>query len=54
MKKQLDKNIKLFESDWGGEYLSGDFDKYFLYNGSLSQLLTPGMSQQNSLVERRN
>ena len=38
MKKQLDKNIKSLQSDRGGEYLSGDFDKYLLDNGILSQL----------------
>ena len=43
--KQLDKNIKLFWSDRGDEYLSSDFDKYLLDNGILSQLLAPSMSQ---------
>ena len=41
--KQLDKNIKLFRSNSGGEYLFGDFDKYLLDNEILSQLLAPGM-----------
>ena len=34
--KQLDKNIKLLRSNRGGEYLSGDFDKFLLDNGILS------------------
>ena len=53
-KKQIDKNIKLFRSNQGGEYLFGDFDKYLLDNGILSQLLAQGMPQQNGVVERRN
>ena len=43
--KQLDKNIKSLRLDQGGEYLSGDFNKYLLDNGILSQLLASGMSQ---------
>ena len=30
--KQLDKNIKSLQFDQGGEYLSGDFNKYLLDN----------------------
>ena len=39
---QLNKNIN-FWSDRGGEYLSGDFNKYLLDNRILSQLSSPGM-----------
>ena len=53
MKKQLDKNIKLFRSYQGGWYLSCDFDKYLLKNEILSQLSVPGMPQQNGVIERR-
>ena len=43
--KQLDKNIKLLQSNRGDEYFFGDFDKYMLDNGILSQLSALVMSQ---------
>ena len=52
MKKQLDKNIKLLWSNWGGEYLSDDFNKYLLDNEILSQLSVQGMPQQNGVVKK--
>ena len=54
MKKQLDKNIKLLQSDRDGDYLFGYFNKYLFDNGMLSQLSEPGIPQQNSVAERRN
>ena len=47
-------NIKSLRFDRSDEYLSGDFDKYLLDNRILSQLLAPGMTQKNSVAERRN
>ena len=52
IEKQLDINIKSLWSDRGGEYLSGDFDKYLLDNGILSQLSALGMPQQSGVVEK--
>ena len=41
-------------SDRGDEYLSTDFMGYLSENGILSHLSTPGMPQQNGVIERRN
>ena len=54
VEKKLDKNIKSFHFNRGDEYLSGDFDKYLLDNGILSQLSAPGMSQQNGVMDIKN
>ena len=52
--KQLGKSLKILRSDRGGEYLDTEFKDHLLEHGILSQLTTPGTSQQNSVVERRN
>ena len=43
----------MVQSDQGDEYLFAEFDKHLLDNEILSQLSTPGMPQQNGMVERR-
>ena len=36
VEKQLGKSIKTLRSDWGGEYLSQEFQSYLRDNGILS------------------
>ena len=36
VENQLDKRIKVIRSDWGGEYLLGDFKDYLTQNGIVS------------------
>ena len=53
-KKQLDKNIKKFQSDRGGKFLLGDFKEYLVENEIISQLTVPRTPQQNGVAEMRN
>ena len=52
VENQLDKRIKVIRSDWGGEYLLGDFKDYLTQNGIVSQLTAPRTPQQNGVAER--
>ncbi|KAL0354711.1 UNVERIFIED_CONTAM: hypothetical protein Sradi_3918000 [Sesamum radiatum] len=45
--------IKKLRSDWGGEYLSGEFIVYLKENGILSQWTPRGTLQLNGMAERR-
>ena len=54
VENQLGKCIKVIRSDWGGEYLLGDFKDYLTQNEIVSQLTVAGTPQQNGVVERRN
>ena len=54
VENQLGKRIKAIWSDWGGEYLHGDFKDYITQDGLVSQLTALGTPQQNSVLERRN
>ena len=42
VENQLGKRIKAIQSNWGGEYLLGNFKDYLTENGIISQLTTPG------------
>ena len=42
VENQLGKCIKTIRSDWGCEYLIGDFKDYLTQNGIVSQLTAPG------------
>ena len=50
----LGKTIKTFRSDREGEYMDLRFQDYMIEHGITSQLLAPGMPQQNGVSERRN
>jgi len=54
VQNQLGKKIKFFRSDRGGEYMSHEFDDHLKSCGVVPQLTPLGMSQRNSVLERRN
>ena len=54
VESQLGKRIKAIRSNWGGEYLLGDFKDYLTEHGIISQLTSLGSPQQNGVAERRN
>jgi transposase InsO family protein len=54
VKNQLGKNVKVFRTDQGGEYLSGEFRGYLKAHGIVPQLTPLGMPQWNGVSERRN
>ena len=41
----LDKTIKIFQSDQGGEYMDLNFQNYMIEHGISSQLLAPDTPQ---------
>jgi transposase InsO family protein len=49
VENQLGKKIKVFRTDRGGEYLSGDFREYLKEHGIVPQLNPPGTPQWNSV-----
>ncbi|KAK9211490.1 hypothetical protein WN943_000867 [Citrus x changshan-huyou] len=50
----FEKNIKVFQSDGGGEFGSKEFQEYLLNHGIKSQKSCPGTPQQNSVTERKH
>jgi transposase InsO family protein len=54
VEKQTRKSIKILRSDQGGEYKSGDFNKYCKDNGIVQQFTVPHTPQQNGVAERKN
>lgn len=54
LKNQFEKNIKVFQSDGGGEFGSKEFQEYLLNHGIKSQKSCPGTPQQNGVAERKH
>lgn len=51
---QMEVKIKSLRTDWGGEYINNDFDKFLLENGISHQKSAVYSPQQNGLAERMN
>ena len=49
---QLNTTIKIFQSDWGGEFRS--FSSFFNTHGIIHRLSCPHTSEQNGIVERKH
>jgi hypothetical protein len=54
VENQMEKKIKIFRSDRGGEYFLTEFILYCEENGIIHQRSEPYTPQQNGLVERKN
>jgi Integrase core domain len=54
VENQFGKKIKVFRTDWGEEYLSGEFRGYLKAHGIVPQLTPSGTPQWNGVSERRN
>ena len=54
VQNQLGKNIEIFRSDRGSEYLSQEFSNHLKDCGIISQLTPLGTPQWNGVSERRN
>ena len=48
------ERIVSVRSDWGGEYMSGEFQQYLKSQGIRHETSTPGKPQQNGVAERMN
>ena len=50
----FEKKIKVFISDNGGEFTSGEFKTFYSEVGIKRELSTPYNPQQNGVAERKN
>jgi transposase InsO family protein len=54
VENQLEKNIKRFRSDHGGEYFSNEFDLFFAEYGIIHERTPPYSPQSNGVAKRNN
>jgi hypothetical protein len=54
VENQLERKIKRFRSDRGGEYLSNDFSEYCAEHGIIHETIAPYSPQSNGVGERKN
>jgi transposase InsO family protein len=53
VKNQLEKKIKRFMSDRGGEYFSNEFDLFYVEHGIIHERTPPYSPQSNGVAEKR-
>jgi transposase InsO family protein len=54
VENQLEKKIKRFRSDRGGEYFSNEFDLFCVKHGVIHERTPPYSPQLNGVAERKN
>jgi transposase InsO family protein len=54
VENQLEKKIKYFRFDRGGEYFSNEFDLFCVEHGIIHERTSPYFLQSNEVVERKN
>jgi transposase InsO family protein len=54
VENQLEKKIKRFMSDHGGEYFSNEFDLFCAEYGIIHERMLPYSPQSNGVAERKN
>jgi transposase InsO family protein len=54
VKNQLEKKIKRFRSDHGGEYFSNEFDLFCAEHDIIHERTLPYSPQSNGVAERKN
>jgi transposase InsO family protein len=54
VENQIEKKIKCFRSDRGGEYLSNKFDLFCAEHGIIHERMPPYSPQSNGAAERKN
>jgi transposase InsO family protein len=54
VENQLEKNIKCFMSDRGGEYFTNEFDLFCAEHGIIHKRTPPYSPQSNRVTERKN
>jgi transposase InsO family protein len=54
VENQLEKKIKHFRSDCGGEYFSNEFDLFYAKHGIIYERAPSNSPQSNGIAEKRN
>jgi transposase InsO family protein len=54
LENQLEKTIKRFRSNQGGEYFSNEFDLFCAKHGVIHERTSPYSPQSNEIAERKN
>jgi transposase InsO family protein len=54
VENQLEKKIKCFRSDHGGEYFSNEFDLFCMEHGIIHERTPPYSPQSNGVAKRKN
>jgi transposase InsO family protein len=54
LKNQLEKKIKRFRSDRGGEYYSNEFNLFYAGHGIIHERTPPYSPQSNGVAKRKN
>ena len=54
VEKEIRKKLKCLRSNKGGEFISNEFNEFFIERGIKRQLLAPSTPQQNEIAKRRN
>jgi transposase InsO family protein len=54
VENQLEKKIKYFRFDRGGEYFSNEFDLFCAEHGIIYERTSPYLLQSNEVVKRKN
>jgi transposase InsO family protein len=54
VENQLEKKIKRFRSDWGGEYFSNEFDLFCAEYGIIFERTPPYSPQSTGVGKRKN
>ena len=54
VEKEIGKKLKCLRSDRGGEFISNEFNNFFIENGIKRQVSAHGTPQQNEIPQRRN
>jgi transposase InsO family protein len=54
VENQLEKKIKCFMSDHGGEYFSSEFDLFCVEHDIIQEMTPPYSPQSNGVAERKN
>ena len=54
VEKETRKRLKCLRSDRGGEFISNEFDKFFIERGIKRQVSASGTAEKNGIAERRH
>lgn len=52
VEKETERNLKCFQTDYGGEYTSNDFKRYCSHHGVMHENIVTTIPQHNGFAER--